>query len=431
MRRFGLTVSVVAGVAIAAIIASCSGGSDSIAEPGTDLLNVAGLNLNGGGWTPAVEAASNDKVTVCHSGNGKHFTQINVSAQGARAHLGEPATGRGGHAGDYRTTSLTPCPPPSTPGQLQVCKVAGVGVTPGTNFSFTVTANGQPQTVTVPAGAGPAGTCASAGSFPIGTTVSVAEVAQTGMTTASIVATPAGAQQGTSDLANRSATVIAGVGTTSLTFTNNGPSGTLVVCKVGGTGVTPGTNFGFTAGSAAFMVAAGAGPTGTCGAPITVPVGPLTVAETGSGSITEAIAGTPAPTNVNLPGRSATTQITQGQESRLTFTNVAATSANSGSLVICKVGGTGITQGANYGFTVAGQTVTVAAGAAPNGTCALALTLPVGAYSVVENAVTGTSVSAIGGTPALPTNINLAGRSATVQVNGGQETRITFTNTAP
>jgi hypothetical protein len=50
---------------------------------------------------------------------------------------------------------------------------------------------------------------------------------------------------------------------------------------------------------------------------------------------------------------------------------------------------------------------------------------------VTETAVTGTSVSAIAGTPAAPTNINLAARSATAMIVVGQETRITFTNVAP
>ena len=49
-----------------------------------------------------------------------------------------------------------------------------------------------------------------------------------------------------------------------------------------------------------------------------------------------------------------------------------------------------------------------------------AITLPAGAVTVTETAVAGTSVQAIAGTPAAPTNINLAGRSATVQVAAGR-----------
>ena len=549
MRRFGLTASLVASVAVAALVANCSSDSRTSDPPSAPISNGNGVTLGGpslvgGGWSPVVEAAAQtvNKVTVCHSGNGVHFTQIDVSAQGARAHLGDPSSGRGGHTADYRVSANTPCPPPATPGEVQVCKVAGVGLNAGTNFTFSVTANGQPKQVTVAAGAGPTGTCVSGGSFRVGTTVTVSEAAQTGVKTASIVVTPAGAQQGTSDLANRSAMVIVGVGTTTLTFTNNGPSGTLVVCKVGGTGVTAGTNFTFAVGNQPVTVAAGAAPDGTCSSPMTAATGSVTVSETGSaGTITSAITGTPAVTNVNLPGRSATTQITADQQSRITFTNVAATASNSGTLnickvagtgvaagtnftfnvaglsatvaagaapagtctatpitvgagnvtvsetattglsltgvtatgngnvnalvssdlatrsanvtviagqlttvtftnsstastgtlVICKIGGTGITAGSNFQFTAGGQSVTVAAGAAPNGTCSSPITLPAGSVNVTETAVTGTSVQSIAGTPAAPTNVNLAGRSATVQIAAGQETHITFTNTAP
>ena len=233
------------------------------------------------------------------------------------------------------------------------------------------------------------------------------ETPQTGVKTTSIVVSPAGAQQGTSDLPGGTATIIVGVGTTSLTFTNQGPTGTLVICKVGGTGVTAGTKFTFTAGGLTSTVAAGAAPNGTCGTALTLGAGAVTVTEAAVvGTVVQSIAGTPTPTNINLAGGSASTQITAGQEARITFTNVAATT---GTLVICKIGGTGVAAGTNFTFTAGGQTQTVAAGAAPNGTCGTALTLPVGPVTVTETAVTGTSVQAITGTPATPTNINLSG----------------------
>src|SRR5262249_3019882 len=160
------------------------------------------------------------------------------------------------------------------------------------------------------------------------------------------------------------ATIIVGVGTTTLTYTNQGPTGTLVICKVGGTGVTAGTNFSFTVGGQTQTVAAGAAPTGTCGSALTVGAGTVTVTEAAvTGTVVQSIAGTPAPTNVNLAGGSASILITKGQESRITFTNVAATT---GTLVICKIGGTGITAGTNFTFNAGGQTQVVAAGAAPN-----------------------------------------------------------------
>lgn len=453
--RFGVAASLMAGLAIGAVVLSCSSDTNNPSQTdptvpgiGTDPITGGPLNLNGGGWNPVVEAAASnnnssnsgsngnvghDKVVVCHSGNNSHFTQIDVSAQGARAHLGDPSSGKGGHAGDYRTTDLTPCPPPATPGNVQVCKVAGVGLAAGTSFDFTVTANGSTKNVTVAAGPAPAGTCADGGSYRVGTTVEVAEVAQTGVRTVGIVVSPAGAQQGTSDLAGRRATLIVGVGTTSVTFTNKGPTGTLVLCKVGGTGVTAGTNFTFKVGDQNVTVAAGAGPTGTCSSAMEVAVGSVNISENATtGMVVSSIAGSPTPTNTNLITGSATAQIVADQETRITYTNAAASASNSGTLTICKVAGTGVTTGTSFTFAVAGQTVTVAAGAGPTGTCAATpLTLAVGSVVVTENATAGTSVSAIAGTPTTPTNISLANRSATVAIVAGQDTKITFTNTAP
>jgi hypothetical protein len=432
MRRSVLASTVAAGLVIAAIVASCSGdasSSDPLAST-SDGLSIGGANLSGGGWTPAVEAAASkhNKVQVCHSGSGKHFTEIDVSVQGARAHLGDPTTGKGGHEDDYRVSDLTPCPPPATPGHVEVCKVADLGVPVGTNFVFTLTTNSESKTVTVAAGAPPTGTCAPAGDFRVGTTVQVHETPQTDVNTTAIVVSPAGAQQGTSDLTGGSAAIIVGVGTTSLTFTNRGPTGTLVICKVAGTGVTAGTNFSFNAAGQTQTVAAGAAPNGTCGSALTLGAGAATITEAAAaGTVVQAITGTPTPTNVNLAGGSASILITKGQQSQITFTNAAAPT---GTLVICKIGGTGVAAGTNFTFTAGGQTQTVAAGAAPNGTCGTALTFPAGPVTVTETAAAGTSVSAITGTPA-PTNVNLTGRSATATITVGQETRIIFTNTSP
>ena len=331
MRKFRIAPSILVTLVTVTLAASCSsdgGTSDPLAAP-DDAGFVASASNGGGGWTSAVEAASNDRVGVCHSGNGKHFTQLNLPAQGARAHLGDPTTGRGGHSGDFRVSTTTSCPPSSTPGLVQVCKVAGTGVTAGTNFTFTLTANGQQKTVTVAAGAAPAGTCASAGSYSVGTLVDVRESAQQGVATSSIVVAPAGAQQGTSDLPGRGAAIIVGSGTTTLTFTNTNTTlvatGTLVICKVGGTGITAGTNFSFTAGAQTATIAAGAAPNGTCGSALTLPIGAVTVTETAAtGTSVQSITGTPAvPTSVNLSARSATVQINAGQETRIIFTNVA------------------------------------------------------------------------------------------------------------
>jgi hypothetical protein len=227
MKRHGLASAAAVGLVIGTLVVTCSRDSNSTSPaPGSmvDVLGPGGASLAGGGWTPAVAAAASksDKVLVCHSGNGKHFTQITVSAQGARGHLGDPASGKGGHDADYRVSSLTRCPPPATPGTVKVCKVADLGVAVGSTFTFTVTSDVSTSSVTVAAGAGPDGTCLSAGDFRVGTMVIVKEATQTDVQTTNLVVSPPGAQQGTSDLSGQSVTVIVGVGTTSVTFTNRG-----------------------------------------------------------------------------------------------------------------------------------------------------------------------------------------------------------------
>ena len=425
---FGVAASATVALALAGIIISCSDPSspDPLGNP--DQAPDVG-SLEGGGWNPAVENAGKKagKIDVCHSGNGKNFNAINVSANATRAHLGDPATGTGGHSNDYRISDLTPCPPPATPGTVQVCKVAGNGIAAGTTYSYVISANGQQKTVTVAAGQ-----CANVASHRVGTDVSVVETAQPNTRVSSLTVSPAGAQVGTSDLAAGRAMVVVGVGVTTLTYTNTSTTaGSLVICKVAGTGVTAGTNFTFAVAGQTATVPAGAAPAGTCSAPLVATAGNQVVTETATPGVaaTTIVATGPGGSNAlvssDLATGTATVTLTAGELTRVTYTNAGVPP---GSLVICKVAGTGVATGANFTFTVAGQTQTVAAGAAPNGTCGAALTVPAGAAVVTETAVAGTSVSAITGTPAAPTNINLAARSATVQIVSGQETRITFTN---
>ena len=97
MRPFGFTVSLVATLAIAAVVVNCSSdnsaANDPLLAPDGGAAQLGNMSfMNGGGWSPTVEAASNDKVSVCHSGNGKHWVQLSLSAQGARAHLGDPSS---------------------------------------------------------------------------------------------------------------------------------------------------------------------------------------------------------------------------------------------------------------------------------------------------------------------------------------------------
>jgi hypothetical protein len=203
-----------------------------------------------------------------------------------------------------------------------VCKIAEAGVAVGTNFTFTLTSDDRSKQVTVAAGLTPTGNCVRAGEFPVGASVEVREAARTDVHTAGIFISPAGALQGTKDLASGRATIIAGVGTTTLTFANRGPSGMLVICKIGGAGITTGTKFDFTVAGYTKTVEAGPGPEGRCAIALNLALGTVTVSEAAvTGTVVQAITGTPTPTNINLSARSASILITKDQESRITFTN--------------------------------------------------------------------------------------------------------------
>jgi hypothetical protein len=326
MRRSSVTPTIAAALCAAAIIASCSGdgsSSDPIA-PTIDGVNAQGESLSGGGWTPEVAtvAARNDKVAICHSGNGKNFTRIEVSAQGARAHLGDPETGKGGHEDDFRISELTPCPPPSEPGHVRLCKVAEAGVAVGTKFTFTLVSDNRTKELTIAAGATPTGNCIDASEFRVGRLIEVREALRTDVHTAAIIVSPAGALQGTKDLDHGLARIIAGAGTTTLTFVNRGPTGTLVICKIGGAGISTGTKFDFTAGGYTKTVEAGPGPEGRCASELHLSPGEVTVTEAAvAGTSVKAIAGSPTAKSVSLTGRSASILITRDKESRITFTN--------------------------------------------------------------------------------------------------------------
>ncbi|MBV8977373.1 MAG: hypothetical protein JOZ13_08330 [Alphaproteobacteria bacterium] len=116
------------------------------------------------------------------------------------------------------------------PGTLKICKVAGLGVTAGMQFTFT--ANGNP--VSVPAGPAPGGTCVIAGSFAQSTTVTVQETGPQGYSVSDIAVAPLGNIVGSPDLANRKVKLTIGAGVTETTFTNEktkGETGYLEICK--------------------------------------------------------------------------------------------------------------------------------------------------------------------------------------------------------
>src|SRR3954469_7340511 len=142
-------------------------------------------------------------------------------------------------------TNVVFCDRPVEPGDVQICKVAGAGVAPGTSFTFSIgdTFTGAVTKVVVRAGE-----CVSAGSFGDGTVIEVTETLPNGVVVSSKSVSPA--DQGRPCASARDdrlcALVRAGF-LAKLTFTNSTTTqkGSLEICKVAGTGVAPGTPFRF------------------------------------------------------------------------------------------------------------------------------------------------------------------------------------------
>ena len=229
MRRAGL-VSLSVGVIVA--MGGMWGCTDSPASgtlgPATagDLRAAAGVDL-----------LSTTKPTVCHVGGSASdptFTPVTLSPNGALAHIAADGTPRIGHELDYYATARTPCPPPSTPGTLKVCKAAatdwGSGAfAPGPDgYPFTFTVAGQQYTV-------PSASCVDVGEFRVGTRVEIQETLLTGASVASITFDPVGA--GTGMPASAAASVIIGIGETTVTFANLLPHAEVWVCPVASPGV--------------------------------------------------------------------------------------------------------------------------------------------------------------------------------------------------
>jgi hypothetical protein len=133
-------------------------------------------------------------------------------------------------------------------GTLEICKLIGPGVEPGTVFSFN--AGGSPIAVA-------AGSCVLAATLPVGTPVTVAEAPSAGTRVSAISVLPVDRQRAI-DLAGGTVTVAIGTGLTEVDFTNAaGGSGLLKTCKIAGSGITPGTRFSFMIGGVGFVVPAG------------------------------------------------------------------------------------------------------------------------------------------------------------------------------
>ncbi len=326
-------------------------------------------------------------------------------------------------------------PAPNT-GFVQVCKVAGAGVTVGTNFTFNVA--GTP--VTVPAGAAPGGSCSTPVTVPAGNAV-VTETIPGGVILAGVSTLPNAALLVSSNLPAGTATVtvVAGIQTI-VTFIDAAivpppPVGFVQVCKVAGAGVAPGTNFTFDVGGTPVTVAAGAAPGGACAAPVAVPPGAAVVTETiPGGTFVAGISTLPSAgllVSSNLAAGTATVTVPAGGQIIVTFIDAAVVIAPAtGFLQVCKVAGANIPVGTVFTFNVGGTPVTVAAGPAPLGTCATPVILPAGPAVVTEAAVPGVVVAGIGTlpTPGLLVSSDPSTRTATVTVVNAAQTIVTFVN---
>jgi hypothetical protein len=149
-------------------------------------------------------------------------------------------------------------------GLLKICKVAGPGIAVGTPFSFTAGGN---TVGPVPAGPSPGGTCVLGPTFPVGSTITVAETPiPTGDIVSNIVVAPPG--QSTIHLGAGSVDVTIGTGVTEVTFTDK-RTGFLEICKTG-----PVTGNFTVGGLGPFVV-----PAGACSPAIEVAAGSVVITE--------------------------------------------------------------------------------------------------------------------------------------------------------
>jgi hypothetical protein len=331
-------------------------------------------------------------------------------------------------------------------GFVQVCKVAGAGVGVGTNFTFNIPSAIPPQStqVTVAAGTAPLGTCSASVLVPAGS-VAITETLPAGTVLAGVSTLPSAALLVNSNLAAGTATVTVNAGaTTSVTFidaaTPTTGTGYVQVCKVAGPGVSPGTMFNFTVGGTPVSVPAGAAPGGTCSAAMQVTAGTVTITETlPAGTVLAGVSTLPSAAllvNSNLAAGTASVTVNAGGQTIVTYVDAIAPAASNGYVQVCKVAGPGVAVGTMFNFTVGGSPIpALAAGAAPGGTCGAPVQVTAGAVGIQE------TVPGPGG--AVPTDVftlpsagslassNLAAGTASVTVNAGEQTIVTFTDAVP
>ena len=334
-------------------------------------------------------------------------------------------------------TSVVFCDRPVEPGDVEICKVAGPGVAPGTSFTFTIrdTFTGAVTKLVVKAGE-----CVPAGSFGDGTIIEVTETLPNGVEVTSKTVSPADQLRPCAVArADRLCALVRAGFLAKLTFTDSatGQKGTLELCKVAGAGVAPGTPFTFgvrdTAGGAVTSVTV---PAGQCVAAGQFPAGAtveVTEAAVGGTEITAravlpaerlALCAQPQPNRVCAT-------VAAGATTQVRFTNAVP----QGQLKICKVGGAGIPDGTGFTFSVRDTgTGANTAVMVPAGQCVLAgqfadaTTVEVTEVVPVGTEVSGREVSPITWlqTCAAPQSNRVCAR-----IGAGQVTHVTFTNRKP
>ena len=402
MRRIALAALTVAFIALG--VASCR---DAVAPGDTSPAAMSGPQL-------AMSAAG--RITICHAaGNASDpkYVQLTVAERAAAAHLTERGTTAAGHELDYAVTDRAPCPPPSTPGLVNVCKVGTAGVPAGTPFSFTV--NGTPLIVAT-------GQCVTL-RFRVGTHVDVAEIASANTSLTGLTLVPATA--GTTDQQTGTASLIAGVGNTTLTYTNSSTTnGALVICKVAGPGITAGRSFDFHVENAP-------GPTvaaGSCSDPISVVASTISLGESSSGPDFDVASIAVDPTANRVTGgiTGVVVKILVGQTTTVSFTN----ESTYGSLVICKVAGAGVGADMEFTFDLRRGAVDV-----PDpitlkpGACSTPRSFIEGDITINEREPVGFAVTSIVVVPSGNVQV-LHDNTAIVKIVRGTTTMVTYTNSA-
>ncbi len=334
--------------------------------------------------------------------------------------------------GQTIATFIDTIPPviPAT-GFLQICKIAGAGVVPGTSFAFN--AAGTP--ITVAAGLGPGGSCSAALVVPAGQAL-ITETLPAGTILTNIATLPDAGLLVSGNLPGGTATVtINADAQTIASFTDavTPTTGTLQVCKVAGSGLAEGTSFAFIAAGIPVAIPAGPAPAGSCSPAFVVPAGPAIVTETlPPGILLTGVATSPIGfvASSDLTAGTATVTVNAGAQVIVRFLNAVIPVPPTGFLQICKVAGAGVVVGTNFAFSVAGTPLTVSAGPAPGGSCSPALAEPAGPLAITETLPSGTTMTAVATMPSgLLVASDLAAGTATVTVNNGGQTIVTFIDT--